>query len=70
MHCVDHNPGSTIETDFLNAVQTLEQNYETLVTWIKKRAQANNVPEPKVVFTNYPNPLPPDGTKCPDTNYL
>ncbi len=27
-------------------------------------------PEPKVVFTNYPNPLPPDGTKCNDTNYL
>ena len=70
MHCVDHNPGSTIETDFVNAVQTLEQNYVTLVSWIKERAQANNVPEPKVVFTNYPNPLPPDGTKCPDTNYL
>lgn len=70
LRCVDNNPGSTIQTDFLDALQMLEQHYGMLVSWIKERAQANNVPEPKVVFTNYPNPLPPDGTKCNDTNYL
>ena len=68
--CVDHNPGSTIQTDFLDYLPTLEQNYGTLLTWIKERAQAENAPEPKIIVTTYPNPLPPDGALCNDTNYL
>jgi lysophospholipase L1-like esterase len=70
LQCTEANPGSTIEQDFFDFLPTLEENYGTLVTWIEKRAQANNVPVPKIVFTNYANPLPPSGTKCPDTSWL
>ena len=70
LECTSTNPGSTIESDFVDFLPTLKQNYETLVTWIEKRATANNVPVPKIVFTNYANPLPPSGTKCPDTSWL
>jgi hypothetical protein len=34
------------------------------------RAKANETPTPKVVFTNYANPLPTNSEKCPDTSWL
>jgi lysophospholipase L1-like esterase len=70
--CVNGNPGSTIQKDFLNYVPTLEQNYKTLVKWIEERAQADGTKAPKIVFTTYPSPLPPDGgpNNCPDENWL
>jgi lysophospholipase L1-like esterase len=70
LRCVQTNPGDTIETDFFDFLPTLKENYGTLVKWIKERAKANNVPAPKIVFTNYANPLPEDGAICNDTNYL
>jgi lysophospholipase L1-like esterase len=68
--CIKGNPGDTINQDFFAFLPTLQANYATLVKWIKARAEANNVPAPKIVFTNYANPLPEDGALCPDTNYL
>ena len=69
--CVRGNPGDTITDDFLDVFSTkVVASYKTLVEWIQERAQANGVPVPKVVFTTYPDPLPPNGAKCPDTSYL
>ena len=68
--CVASNPGSTIQTDYFDAVPQLQADYATLASWIAERAAANDRPVPQVVFTNYANPLPADGTKCPDTNWL
>lgn len=70
LECVPSNPGSTIETDYFAFLPTLVQNYATLVDWIEARATAHGLAVPKVVFTNYPNPLPGDGAKCPDTSWL
>jgi lysophospholipase L1-like esterase len=68
--CTSTNPGSTIQTDFFDFLPTLRANYATLVEWIADRAAANGVAPPKVVITNYANPLPADGAKCPDTSWL
>ena len=71
LECVRGDPGATITNDFLDVFSTtLVASYKTLVDWIQQRAQANGVPAPKVVFTTYPDPLPPSGAKCPDTSYL
>jgi len=68
--CTSTNPGSTIQTDYFDFLPTLRANYATLVDWIAARAKANGVAAPKVVITNYANPLPADGAKCPDTSWL
>ena len=70
LRCVKGNPGTDIQQDFFDFLPTLKANYATLVKWIKARAVANGVPAPKIVFTNYANPIPADGTVCNDTNYL
>jgi hypothetical protein len=69
LECVPGNPGSTVENDFFANLPTLDEHYRTLVSWIKERgAKAGKVP--KIVFTNYPDRLPPDGVTCNDTYYL
>lgn len=68
--CIPSNPGATIQTDFFDFLPTLQANYGTLVEWIDARAKANGVAPPKIVFSNYANPLPPDGVKCNDTSWL
>jgi hypothetical protein len=68
--CTASNPGSTIEKDFFDFLPTVKQNYATLVDWIEQRAKENGVPTPKIIFTNYPDPLPAGDTKCPDTSWL
>jgi len=70
LECTAKNPGSTVQTDYFDFLPTLKQNYATMVQWIEARAKQNGRPVPKIVITNYANPLPPTGTKCPDTNYL
>jgi lysophospholipase L1-like esterase len=70
LQCTAKNPGSTIQSDYFGFLPTLKKNYGTIVSWIEARAKANNVPVPKIVFTNYADPLPPNGQKCPDTSYL
>jgi lysophospholipase L1-like esterase len=70
LECTARNPGSTIKTDVFDVLPTLTKEYATLVSWIAERAQASGQPVPKIVFTNYPDPLPSGGAKCPDTSYL
>jgi lysophospholipase L1-like esterase len=70
LRCTAKNPGSTITDDFTDFLPTLQKNYGTLVSWIEARAKANKQPAPKIVITNYANPLPSDRTKCPDTSWL
>jgi lysophospholipase L1-like esterase len=70
LECTEANPGSTIETDFTDFLPTLEKNYGTLVDWIEARAKQNDVPVPKIVFTNYADPLPDPDVQCPDISYL
>ena len=70
LQCTAKNPGATVQSDYFDFLPTLKQNYSTLVGWIEARAKQNGVPTPKIVITNYANPLPPTGTKCPDTSWL
>jgi hypothetical protein len=70
LECVPGNPGATIQTDYFDHLPTLRADYATLVDWVAARATANDVAEPRVLFTNYANPLPADGAKCPDTSWL
>jgi lysophospholipase L1-like esterase len=69
LECVADNPGSTITNDFTNYLPTLQQDYQTLAGWIEARGRADGL-VPKVVFTNYYDPLPVGTTTCPDSNYL
>jgi len=69
LQCVQSNPGPTITQDFTDALPRLADDYRTLVSWIQERGRAEGR-VPKVVFTNYYNPLPPGGQLCPDSNYL
>jgi lysophospholipase L1-like esterase len=70
LECVDGNPGPSVQQHFFNDIDTLKKNYVTLVKWIEERADANNVAVPKVLFTNYANPLPDAKVECNDTSYL
>ena len=70
LECTRADPGTTVKRDFVDVLPTLEENYVTLVRWIEDRAEANGQPEPKIVFTTYPDPLPPRGEKCPDSSWL
>jgi lysophospholipase L1-like esterase len=70
LECVTKNPGDTIQKDFFDFLPTVKANYGKLVTWIQERAKKNGQPVPKIVFTNYPNPLPDSGVKCPDVSWL
>jgi hypothetical protein len=70
LQCTAKNPGATVQSDYFDFLPTLKQNYSTLVGWIEARAKQHGVPTPKIVITNYANPLPPTGTKCPDTSWL
>ncbi len=69
LRCTSKNPGSTITDDFFDFLPTLQKNYRTLVSWIQARAAATQRVKPKVVITNYPDPLP-SKAKCPDTSWL
>ncbi|MGP0029139.1 MAG: SGNH/GDSL hydrolase family protein [Acidimicrobiales bacterium] len=69
LQCVPSNPGPTIKQDFTDALPGLAANYRTLVSWIEARGKKDGR-VPKVVFTNYYDPLPPNGQQCPDSNYL
>jgi hypothetical protein len=68
--CIPANPGAAVERDYVDFIPTLRENYATLVDSIEARAAANGVAVPRIVFTSYANPLPPDGAQCPDTNWL
>jgi lysophospholipase L1-like esterase len=70
LECVAGNPGDTIRTAVFEHLPRLARSYRTLVSWIQARAEANDDPVPKIVFTTYPDPLPENGERCPDTNYL
>jgi len=69
LECTAANPGSTVDRDLLGFRPTLQEHYVTLVQWIEARGkQAGKVP--RVVFTTYPDPLPPAGTTCNDAELL
>ncbi len=69
LECVPSNPGSTITKDFTDTLPQLTANYRTLVSWIIDRGKKDGR-VPRIVFTNYMDPLPPNGEQCPDSNYL
>jgi hypothetical protein len=64
--CIPSNPGTTIETDYIAELPQLQANLVTLAHWIEARGAADGK-VPKVVFSDYPDPLPANGTTCPDT---
>jgi lysophospholipase L1-like esterase len=70
LECVDGNPGDSVKQHFVAKIDDVKKNYKTLVDWIKARAKKNNVPAPRILFTNYADPLPNPKVECPDTSYL
>ncbi len=69
--CVEGNPGPSVQQHFFDVLPTVKQDYGTLVDWIEKRAEAHDVPVPKIVFTNYADPLPGNpNADCPDVHLL
>jgi lysophospholipase L1-like esterase len=73
LECVPTNPGPTIESDFIAFVESgaLTAHYRDIAQWIRDRGEAASPARvPKIVFTTYPDPLPPGGAKCPDSNAL
>jgi len=70
--CTQANPGPTIQRDYTSFLPTLERNDTTLVRWIEERAQAHHDTVPRVVFTTYASPLPPNGgsSSCADVSEL
>jgi len=70
--CTQANPGAAIQQDYFAFLPTLERNYATLTRWIEERAQAHHDPVPKIVFTTYASPLPPNGgpSGCTDVSQL
>jgi lysophospholipase L1-like esterase len=70
LQCVEDNPGPSVKQHFLDEIPKLTKDYATLVAWIEERAQKNNRPVPRILFTNYANPLPNAKVECPDTSYF
>jgi len=70
LECTRANHGDAVKTDFYGNLPALRKHYATLVQWIASRAAAHDVAAPKVVFTTYPDPLPPSGAQCPDSSWL
>jgi lysophospholipase L1-like esterase len=70
LECVEDNPGPSVKQHFFDHIPQLKKNYGTLVSWIEDRAKKNDRPVPKILFTNYANPLPNASVECPDTSYL
>jgi hypothetical protein len=70
LQCVESNPGPSVKQHFLDEIPKVQKDYGTLVSWIEDRAQKNNRPVPKILFTNYANPLPNAQVECPDTSYF
>jgi lysophospholipase L1-like esterase len=69
--CVEENPGPSVQQHFVDVLPQVKKNYGTLVDWIEARAKENGVPVPKIVFTNYADPLPGDpSADCPDAHLL
>ena|GEM_PF-2563753 len=69
LECVTGNPGPTVTKDFLDYLPTYRTHLRTLANWIVSRGAADGK-VPKVVFTDYYDPLPQGTTTCPDSNYL
>jgi hypothetical protein len=66
LQCVPSNPGPTVESDFFEELPALQTYYGQLAAAIEARGEAASPPKvPKVIFTNYMDPLP-SGT-CLDT---
>lgn len=70
LECTRANHGAAVRDDFYANLPALREHYRTLVQWIGERAQARGVATPRVLFTTYPDPLPPNGAQCPDSSWL
>ncbi|HVX22322.1 MAG TPA: hypothetical protein VHB02_13305 [Acidimicrobiales bacterium] len=64
--CIPSNPGPTVQQYYFDEITTLKANLASLAEWIEARGQADGK-VPKVVFATYADPLPANGTTCPDT---
>jgi lysophospholipase L1-like esterase len=69
LECTAGNPGATVQTDALSHLPALKRNLATLARWINQRGTADHK-VPNVVFTNYFDPFPTGGTRCPDSSLL
>jgi hypothetical protein len=74
--CTAQDPGATVKTSFLDQLPTLSKHYRSLAAAIQARGQAAHPSKvPSMVFTSYPDPLPPPSadisfTACPDAAHV
>jgi hypothetical protein len=65
--CVPTNPGSTVQSDFFDHLAALTSSYGALATTVEQLGNSAAPPRvPKIIFTDYMDPLPPSGG-CNDT---
>ena len=66
--CVPGNPGTVDQKDFIDYLSSgaLQSHYAAVVNSIEAGAPDPENP-PKIVFTDYANPFPPNGGTCTDT---
>ena len=68
LKCTATNPGPSVQTHALDVFPTMPSNYEALAAEIQSLGDAASTPkEPKIIFTDYMDPLPPGGRTCADT---
>ncbi len=66
--CTESTPGSTVNADFWKYLPKLEESYEKIVSAIESQGRkASQARVPKIIFTNYMDPFPPNGVGCADT---
>ncbi len=66
--CTESTPGSTVNADFWTYLPKLEESYEKIVSAIESGGRdASPARVPKIIFTNYMDPFPPNGIGCADT---
>jgi lysophospholipase L1-like esterase len=70
LECTEQSPGASVQELFVDRLPAVAAHYGQLVDWIGERARANGVPVPRIVFTNYPDPLPDPKVRCPDARML
>jgi hypothetical protein len=66
--CIPSNPGPVVQKEFLDSLGRFPANLRMLLQWIHRRGDVlSPTHAPKVVVTDYYDPFPPVGERCPDT---
>jgi lysophospholipase L1-like esterase len=68
--CIKGNAGNVFDEDYPAASKQISAHYAALVSNIDAQAEAAGQEPPKIVFTNYMDPFPPDLAPCNDSTHF